>query len=127
MQEENFIITIWDRVSPINGLSATEIISYRQDIANEPTVLLFSDPNTWSVNMIEFPHTLIDTLNRHDVFKPVDTTLDPIEIGHLYLQYLYLMNHPVLPKTELQILQEKVDSCIVDVNNLIEIVIDKLI
>jgi hypothetical protein len=109
MQEENLVISLWDRTSPINGVSADEILSYRQDIVNEPVVLLFSDPNTGNVNQIQFPHTLVDILNTHDSFKPVSET-DPIAIGHLYLQYLYLINHPETQKTEIQVLQGSILS-----------------
>lgn len=118
MQEENLIISIWDKQSPINGVSAEEILSYRQDMVNEPVTLLFADPNSGNVNQIQFPHTMIDILNTHDSFKPVDTTLDPISIGHMYLQYLYLINHTEPPKSELQILQETVDTLVADNLNL---------
>lgn len=118
MQEENLVITIWDRESPINGLSAEEVLSYRDDIAKEPVVLLFSGPDTEHVSQIQFPHTLVDILNTHDSFKPVSKTLDTIAIGHLYLQYLYLLNHTEPPKSELQVLQETVDTLITDNLNL---------
>ncbi|ACL77242.1 hypothetical protein [Ruminiclostridium cellulolyticum] len=117
MQEENLTISIWDRESPINGVSAEEILSYCDDIAKEPVVLLFSDPDTGHVNQIQFPNTLVNILNTHDSFKPVNET-DPIVIGHLYLQYLYLINHTEPPKSELQILQETVDTLVADNLNL---------
>lgn len=97
MQEENLLISLWDRVSPINGVSAETILLHRQDIQREPIVLLFSDPVTLRVNQIQFPPTLIDIMNTDPDFNPIDETLHPIEIGHLWLQHLYKINHPETP------------------------------
>ena len=97
MEEENKIVSQWDRISPINGISAERILQYRQDIRQEPIVLLFSDPESLHVDWIEFPPTLITIMNTDEDFFPVNENLLPIEIGHLWLQYLYKINHPETP------------------------------
>lgn len=98
--EVNMIISIWDRTSPINGISAEWVLENREDIKREPNVLLFSNPETLHIDWIEFPPTLITIMNTHQDFSPVDETKTPIEIGHLWLQYLYIINNPVTPPEE---------------------------
>ncbi|EGD48423.1 hypothetical protein Cpap_2575 [Ruminiclostridium papyrosolvens DSM 2782] len=95
--EVNMIVTIWDRISPINEISAEWVLENREDIKREPNVLLFSNPETLNIDWIEFPSTLITIMNTAAEFNPVNETLEPLEIGHLWLQYLYKINHPETP------------------------------